>query len=233
LATRIFISYRRDDTAAVAHLLYDRLWRVFSRRAVFFDIATIGGGEDFEKRIAAEIGRSDAVLIFIGERWLGPAASSSKLRIWESNDYVRTEIREALARQIKVIPVLVSGTRMPSPEQLPDDIRAVTTRNALSLRHESFDDDTENIVSAIRGTDAPERHWDRRISVWSRIAYGFGGATLAAAFIVVGALMHFWLFDRPLAASIGTPLTVLTALATICLGGWLGTLRANARASRK
>ena len=40
---------------------------------------------------------------------------------------------------------------MPKLEELPEDIGAITTRNALPLRHESFDDDVENIVTAVLG----------------------------------------------------------------------------------
>ena len=60
-------------------------------------------------------------------------------------------LRAALSRPLLVVPVLVGGARMPKPEQLPEDIRAITTKNALPLRHESFDDDTENIVAAVLG----------------------------------------------------------------------------------
>jgi hypothetical protein len=224
---RVFISYRREDTAAVARLVYDRLWRVLTKADVFFDVSAIGGGEDFEKRIIAEICRSDAALVFIGERWLEATATSGKSRIWDSQDYVRAEIREAIARSIQVIPILVSGTRMPSAEQLPDDIKAISTKNAISLRHESFDDDTENIIAAILGADARKRGWEKQASVWSRIAHACGGMAVSAAFVLAVALAHFLIFARPLEASIGAPLTALTAVATIIFGGWIGLLRAT------
>jgi hypothetical protein len=230
LAKRVFISYRREDTAAVARLVYDRLWRVLGKSSVFFDVNAIGGGEDFEKRIITEISRSDAALILIGDKWLGVNASSERGRIWDSQDYVRAEVREALARSLLIIPLLVSGTRMPGAEQLPDDVKALSTKNAMSLRHESFEDDTENIIAAILGTQARERGWEKQASIWRRIAWTLGGMVMAAGTVLALALAHFAIFARPLEASIGIPSTVLLIVATIVLGGWAG-LRQTAGSS--
>src|SRR5262245_52912379 len=95
--------------------------------------------------------RSDAALILIGREWLAPVQPTGNARIWESHDYVRAEVRAALTRRILLLPVLVAGAQMPKPEQLPEDVRAITTKQALPLRHESFDDDTETIVAALFG----------------------------------------------------------------------------------
>lgn len=45
--SRIFISYRREETRDVAGRLYDRLTAEFKREAVFRDVYTIPGGADF------------------------------------------------------------------------------------------------------------------------------------------------------------------------------------------
>jgi hypothetical protein len=37
---------------------------------------------------------------------------------------VRLEIANALARKVRVVPVLVEGAKMPAPSELPDDISA-------------------------------------------------------------------------------------------------------------
>src|SRR5262249_49813359 len=39
--------------------------------------------------------------------------------------------RAALARPILVLPVLVAGARMPQSEQLPEDVKAITTKTLL------------------------------------------------------------------------------------------------------
>lgn len=219
---KVFISYRREDTAPAAGRVYDRLVRLLSKPNVFFDVSTIGGGEDFEEKIASEIGRSDAALIFIGREWLVPVQPTGNGRIWDPNDYVRAEVRAALARPIQLIPVLVAGARMPKPEQLPEDIRVITTKQALPLRHESFDEDTEIIVAALLGLPTKERTWEDKGRLWSKIAYAIGGAVAALAIVVIGALAHFWILERPLSASIGEPVTVLVLIASLIFGVWLG-----------
>jgi hypothetical protein len=154
---KVFISYRREDTAAAAGRVYDRLARVLAKPNVFFDVSTIAGGEDFVQRIASEIANSDAALELIGDKWLDQSAPGGRARIFEPDDYVRAELRATLSRPVLVVPVLVGGAHMPKAEQLPEDVKAITTKNALPLRHESFDDDTENIVAAVLGLKARRR----------------------------------------------------------------------------
>jgi hypothetical protein len=59
---RIFISYRRPETAWPARQIYDVLVERFPAERVFKDIDSIEPGEDFIERItAARIPRSSAV----------------------------------------------------------------------------------------------------------------------------------------------------------------------------
>jgi hypothetical protein len=223
VAKKVFISYRREDTGAAAGRLYDRLSRLLLKPNVFFDVSTISGGEDFETKIASAIGRSDAALIFIGDKWLEPVQPSGQARIWEASDHVRAELRAALARSILVLPVVVAGARMPRPKQLPEDVRAITTKNALPLRHESFDDDAENIVATVLGVTAKERRWDNKGTLWSKIAYAIGGVIATSIVLLVAALVHFWVLERPLSASIGGPVATVILIATSLICGiWLG-----------
>jgi TIR domain-containing protein len=225
---RVFISYRREDTAAAAGRVYDRLSRLLAIPNVFFDVSTIGGGEDFAQKIASEISKSDATLAFIGDKWLEKSPSGGGPRICEPDDYVRAELRTALSRPLLVVPVLVGGARMPRPEQLPEDIRAITAKNALPLRHESFDDDTENIVAAVLGLKAGERAWEDKGSLGIKIAYAVGAALAVSMLLLLIALLHHWVLGRPLSASIGAPLTTLILIAGAIIGAWLG-LRYEAR----
>ena len=218
---RVFISYRREDTAAAAGRVYDRLARVLAKPNVFFDVSTIAGGEDFVQRIAAEITKSDAALVFIGDKWLEQSAPGGRARIFEPDDYVRAELRATLSRPVLVLPVLVGGAHMPKAELLPEDIRAITTKNALPLRHESFDDDTENIVAAVLGLKAGERAWEER-PLGTRIGATIGGAIAGCLLVLFVALMHFWVMGRPLSASIGAPLTTMILAAAALAGAWIG-----------
>jgi hypothetical protein len=219
---KIFMSYRRADTGAAAGRVYDRLCRLLAKSDIFFDVSTIGGGEDFEKRIETAIGGSNVALIFIGDKWLEPVQATGNVRICEPNDYVHAEVRDALARPMLVLPILVGGAQMPKSDRLPEDVRDITTKNALPLRHESFDDDTENIVAAVFGKSAKERAWEDKGSFWIKLAYASCGAVAASAVMTIVALLHHWILGRPLSASIGGLLTTLILIAALLLGGWVG-----------
>jgi len=111
---------------------------------------------------------------------------------------------------------------MPKPEQVPEDVQAITTKNALLLRHESFDDDTENILAAVLGVPAKTRSWEDKGSTWKKAVYALGAALIASTLILIFALMHYWILARPLSASIGGPLTTLILIAGALLGAWIG-----------
>jgi hypothetical protein len=230
VAKRVFISYRREDTAPAAGRVYDRLCQLLSKPNVFFDVSTIAGGEVFDRKLMSEIERSDAVLVFIGKSWL--AVSGGRARLEQPGDYVRAEVCAALQRSVLVLPVLVDGARMPLPDQLPDDIRAITSRNALPLRHESFDDDAENIVAAVLGVAAGARPWDDRGRLGVKVGYAAAGLLAAATALIITAVVHFWVVGRPLSASIGEAATTLLLLAVAAMGAVLG-LSYEARRRKK
>jgi hypothetical protein len=189
VAKRIFISYRRDDTAAAAGRVYDRLCHLLGKANVFFDVSAIGGGKDFASRIVSEIEASDGVLVFIGRKWLEPATDSGQPRLLASDDYVRAEVRAALGRSVLVLPVLVDGARMPNPDQLPDDVKGIATRNALPIRHETFDNDTENVVSTVLGLSTKRHLWEGKLG--AKIAYAVAGGVLGLAAEVLLRLYTF------------------------------------------
>ena len=71
-------------------------------------------------------------------------------RLDEPFDFVRLEIAAALARaSVLVVPVLVEGTAMPAPSELPDNLRGLTRRHAVSVRDETWDSDVDRLVNVI------------------------------------------------------------------------------------
>jgi hypothetical protein len=218
----VFISYRRDDTGDSAGRVFDRLKYMLPRENIFFDVDTIVGGEDFGKKIEAAIGKSDAVLIFIGDRWTESLPETGQVRLLESTDYVRAEVRAALARPILVLPILVAGASMPKPDRLPEDIRSVTNLNALPLRHNSFDYDTKIILERILGSAPGEWPWEHKKPRWKDALYVIGGALASIVLLMFLIAFFVRVAGRPLEASVGTPLTVLILVVTPILGGWIG-----------
>src|SRR6266545_3613033 len=67
---KIFLSYRRDDSADAAALLYDRLAAHYGREQVFKDLDTLIPGDSFPREIAIAVASCDVLLAVIGRRWL-------------------------------------------------------------------------------------------------------------------------------------------------------------------
>ena len=133
-AGRIFISYRRSDSADVAGRIYDRLTGHFGDGAVFQDVEDIPLGMDFSEHITAVVSKCDAFLAIIGPRWLDAVDDQGRRRLDNPADNVRIEIESGLNRKIPLIPILVSGAAMPREAALPDTLRKLAFRNATPVR---------------------------------------------------------------------------------------------------
>jgi hypothetical protein len=143
---QIFISYRRQDSIGSTGRLYDRLIDHFTPDKIFMDIDTIPLGEDFLKVIEQAINESDILLVVIGRHWLNFADKQGARLLDNPEDFVRIEIRTALAQNIKIVPVLVENATMPSAKDLPDDLKALSTRNAVEISYTRFNFDTEKLI---------------------------------------------------------------------------------------
>jgi hypothetical protein len=153
---RVFISYRREDTGGHAGRLCDRLREALGARHVFMDVEGISPGEDFTAAIDQRLAETGTLIALIGPRWMG---EGSPPRIRRDDDFVRLELAAALRRKIRVIPVLVNGTRLPAAADLPPDIVELTKRNAIRLDDESFDDDARRLILAIKPRSTSRNWW--------------------------------------------------------------------------
>ena len=133
LAPKVFISYRREDTAGHAGRLYDTMAARFGQPNVFVDV-DLAPGVDFVQRISEAVGECRVLLVIIGPRWASLTDDEGATRIADPDDFVRLEVETALRRaEVTVIPVLVAGAQMPDPDDLPEGVRPLTRRNALEL----------------------------------------------------------------------------------------------------
>jgi len=146
---RVFISYRREDTAYAAGWLYDRLVDRLGRDQIFKDIDSIELGDDWVEVIGAAVGSCDVLLALIGDQWLTIDDAQGRNRLDNPEDFVRLEIEAALARHIRVIPVLVEGATMPGVDELPASLSKLTRRQALELSPNSFDFDTTRLLEQL------------------------------------------------------------------------------------
>ena len=193
---KVFISYRRDDCAAHAGRLCDRLARGFGQESVFMDVDAIEPGIDFSARIAEAIGACLVVIVLIGDDWLDIADAGGRRRLDDPADLVRHEVAAALRRDgIRVIPVLVEGAQMPPANRLPDDLKTLASRNALELSDAGWRYDVERLIKVV----------ERVVGVPAGGSGGSGGSTGGTS-----------LARSPLALA-GGALTVVLALVVAAL----------------
>jgi ABC-type amino acid transport substrate-binding protein len=146
---RIFISYRREETAFAAGWLFDRLADRFGKGQIFKDVDNIEPGDDFVDVITAAVGSCDVLLALIGPEWLTITDDQGRRRLDSAGDFVRLEIEAALSRKVLVIPILVDGATMPGADQLPPSLAMLSRRHALELSPSQFDFDTSRLLKVL------------------------------------------------------------------------------------
>jgi hypothetical protein len=147
---RIFISYRRSDSAGHAGRLYDYLKNYFGDERIFFDVDTIKPGTNFEQKLNDELDNSEAVLVLIGNQWLDSKDKEGNRRLDNPHDYVRFEVETAIGKNIIVIPILLQGTQMPSANVLPETLYDLSRRNAIRLNDDHWNSDCNFLAGILK-----------------------------------------------------------------------------------
>lgn len=145
---RIFINYRRVDSSDIAQSIYDRLKKEWEADIIYRDVDSLPLGTDL-KEIEAQIINSDMLLVVIGPTWLDCEKDGEK-RLFALKDWVRNEIEIGLEIEINVIPVLVSGAKMPNDKELPETIRRLVNQNRAELSNLKFEDDMGRLIKKTR-----------------------------------------------------------------------------------
>ena len=161
-AGRIFMSYRHEDTAYPAAWLYDQLASHFSSSQVFKDVNSIKLGDDFVEEITTAVGSCDVLLALIGNRWLTITDQDGQRRLDKPGDFVRLEIEAALARDVRVIPILMEGARLPRDAELPANLANLARRQAFELSPSRFDADSQRLLSVLDQTIAERQEQARQ-----------------------------------------------------------------------
>src|SRR5919199_1062440 len=154
---RIFMSYRRQETEYPAGWLFDRLAEHFRGAEVFKDVDSIEPGDDFVDVITSAVESCDVLLALIGDRWLTMTDGEGRRRIDDPDDFVRIEIEAALERNVRVVPILIYGARMPRPQDVPPSLAGLVRRQALELSVSRFDDDLSRLLRVLDKTLAEAR----------------------------------------------------------------------------
>lgn len=208
---KIFISYRRSDTRHLAGRLSDCLRQAKNVDQVFIDVESIAPGALFETEMLRELREADICLALMGSGW---AAGE---RIHNEGDPVRLEVAAALAEaqadSLKLTPVLVDGAPMPSADDLPPDLKALTSYNGLSLRYATFKSDLEHLGEQLNIDLTPETTTK---DVVIRTAYGLGISLVAFFFL---SILHRALLNRSLETSLGSTSALIAAFFAVLFVG--------------
>jgi hypothetical protein len=146
----VFVNYRREDAGPYARLLQFKLDERFPTVPVFIDLDSIEAGVDFAEAIKSGVESCAVMVALIGAKWLTITDEDGRRRLDDPDDYVRYEIRTALERDVRVIPVLVDGARVPKQQQLPDDLQRLARLNALEMSWARLDYDAFRLMDAIQ-----------------------------------------------------------------------------------
>jgi hypothetical protein len=154
-AGKIFICYRREDSAGHAGRLYDRLNQRFPGR-VFMDVAGISVGNRWAEVIERTLRSCEVSVVLIGRRWLERRPDGTR-RLDEPDDPLRAEIATALRLKLKIVPLLVNGAALPADEDLVPEVAPLRDWQALRIDDEDFDHDSDRLIQALEQQLGDER----------------------------------------------------------------------------
>jgi TIR domain len=152
----VFISYRRDDTAAYAGRLYDHVSEHMDKDRVFMDLDKIPGGVDFVAAMKTAIESAQAMIVVMGPKWLTIKFRDGRPRIQDPSDFVHQELALGLRRGIRVFPVLVGGATMPTEADLPNGLKQLAVYNAIEITDSRWDHDVGRLIDGLK--TVPARH---------------------------------------------------------------------------
>jgi len=132
------------------------------------DVDAIPMGMDFRNVLEVAVRKADVMLVLIGPTWLTSRSEDGR-RLDNPNDFVRMEIEYALRADVPVVPVLIDEAAMPQPRQLPESLRQLAYRLAISLSAASLQADFQGLLQFLRRSlsgRAPTAHWKLRLLSW-------------------------------------------------------------------
>jgi len=227
----VFINYRGEDSDTAAVLIDRELTARLGSDRVFLDSRSIPAGAEFAEELLGRLRACSVLVVVIGPRWLTLTDEAGERRIDDPRDWVRREIAEALARGLRVVPVLTGGAALPAEADLPADIAGLSSRQYLPLRHRYTRPDLAFLVERIAEAD-PEmaKVATERQSAMGRVpqqlpAAGRGFWTVRRPGWVVGGLttlvvsLTVVLFRISAGADIANILTLLVAVVGLVVAG--------------
>jgi hypothetical protein len=146
----IFLSYRRDDAGPYARSLQLQLSQRIPDTPIFMDLDSIEPGLDFADVIEEKVNSCAVLVALIGRQWATLADEDGARRLDNPDDYVRFEVKTALERGVRVIPVLLDGARPLRQQELPAELHKLARLNAHKLSYDRYQDDADRLLDLIQ-----------------------------------------------------------------------------------
>jgi hypothetical protein len=160
--SRIYISYRRNDTRYAASRIFDGLSQRFGDDQIFMDLDSIPYGADFRQIIAESIASYDIIVVLIGDHWLD-LDQDGRRRIDSNDDWIRQELSIALRLKKVIVPVLIDHAQFPKRQSLPPDIQEFVRYDALRFATRSAQADLDRLGDILDSAlTAPRARNERR-----------------------------------------------------------------------
>ena len=150
MSGRIFISYRRIDSAGFAGRIADYFAMAQPEVTVFMDVNSIAPGANFPDTIKNGLAQSNVLLALVGPQWLTASTESGARRLDDPGDFVRLELKHAIEEKLTLVPILLDDTPIPAASDLPEELRPLTQYNAFRLRHDAFRRNVEALAEMLK-----------------------------------------------------------------------------------
>lgn len=146
-----FLNYRRDDTGAAAQAIYAQMKVNFGSGQLFMDVNSIPIGGAWPDYLRQRVESASGLVVLIGRDWLRVADEYGRRRIDLPGDWVASEIRTALERQMPIVPVLVGeDVRALSPDALPESLASLAFKQVTYLRPKSWVQDIAQLIATVK-----------------------------------------------------------------------------------
>ncbi len=132
--TSIFFSYRSLDDAVASRIL-ERLNANYGHEYVHSDIPrSVLRDPDQLTSIENYMAGIDVLVCVIGPAWLKTRAGVPRLN--DAQDSVRLALAAALVRRVPLIPVVTRRANMPTPDELPDELKTLAEQQPIHFTSE-------------------------------------------------------------------------------------------------
>jgi hypothetical protein len=114
------------------------------------DLDSIEAGLDFTEVIQDALDSSAVLVALIGRQWATLTDEDGARRLDNPDDFVRFEVKTALEREMRVIPVLIDGARPLQQQELPPELQKLARLNAHKLSWDRYQDDADRLLDLIQ-----------------------------------------------------------------------------------